>query len=65
MFAANIPHGHRVIDPISKFLERDDLGQETKRKILVDNTTRFYGLPVPQGWRRSWQPPATNRPQRG
>ena len=48
MFAADIPHGHRVIDPISKFLERDDLGQETKRKILVDNTARFYGLPVPQ-----------------
>jgi predicted TIM-barrel fold metal-dependent hydrolase len=48
MFAADIPHGHRVIDPISKFLERDDLGQVTKRKILVDNTARFYGLPVPQ-----------------
>ena len=48
MFAADIPHGHRVVDPISKLLDRADLSEEAKRKILVDNTARFYGLPVPQ-----------------
>ena len=51
LFAADIPHGHRVIDPITKLLDRPDLSEETKRKVLVDNTARLYGLPVPQGSR--------------
>jgi predicted TIM-barrel fold metal-dependent hydrolase len=47
MFAGDIPHPHRVAHPIEKMLARTDLSEETKRKILVDNTAKFYGLPVP------------------
>jgi hypothetical protein len=25
------------------FLKRDDISEESKRKLLVDNTARFYG----------------------
>ena len=48
LFASDIPHGHRVADPVGKMQARTDLSEETKRKILVDNTARFYGLPVPK-----------------
>ena len=48
LFASDIPHGHRVVDPVTKFLNKTDLSEETKRRILVDNTARFYGLPVPE-----------------
>ena len=48
LFASDVPHGHRVTDPVGKMLARTDLSEETKRKILVDNVARFYGLPVPQ-----------------
>ena len=48
IFASDIPHGHRVANPQGKLMARTDLSEETKRKILVDNTARFYGLPVPE-----------------
>ncbi len=47
MFAGDIPHPHRVAHPVEKLLARTDLREETKRKILVDNCARFYGLPLP------------------
>ena len=47
MFAGDIPHPHRVAHSVDKFLARTDLSQKTKRKTLIDNTARFYGLPVP------------------
>ena len=48
LFASDVPHGHRVVDPVGKMLARADLSDETKRKILVDNVAKFYGLPVPE-----------------
>ena len=46
-FAGDIPHPHRISHSVDKFLARQDLREETKRKIMIDNTARFYGLPVP------------------
>ena len=48
LFAADMWHGHNVVDPVKVLLERKDLPEPSKRKILVDNVARFYGLPVPQ-----------------
>jgi predicted TIM-barrel fold metal-dependent hydrolase len=48
LFAADMWHGHNVVDPVKVLLERKDLPEQSKRKILVDNVARFYGLPVPQ-----------------
>ena len=47
MFAGDISNPHRVAHPIEKMLARTDLSEETKRKLLVGNTAKFYGLPVP------------------
>ena len=44
LYASDIPHTHRMVDSTSFLLQREDLSQETKRKILVDNTAVFYGL---------------------
>jgi hypothetical protein len=32
------------VDSVSVFLGRPDIGDDTKRKLLVDNVARFYGL---------------------
>ena len=48
LFAGGMWHGHNVANPVEMMLARTDLGEETKRKILVDNVARFYGLPVPK-----------------
>ena len=48
LFAADMWHGHNVLDPVQKLLDRQDLSEESKRKLLVDNVARFYGLPVPE-----------------
>ena len=45
--ASDIPHFDRLVDTTSLIQERQDIGEETKRKLLVDNTAQFYGLPVP------------------
>ena len=47
LFASDIPHAHRVLDATGHLLEREDLSDEAKQAVLVDNTARFYGLPVP------------------
>jgi hypothetical protein len=47
IFAGDMPHAHRMVNPVKRFMARQDLSEETKRKILVDNGARFYGLPVP------------------
>lgn len=47
LYASDIPHAHRLLDSTNYILEREDIGEEAKRKILVDNTARFYGLPLP------------------
>ncbi len=40
---ADIPHGDRLYGVVDVFLKRNDIS-ESKRKLLVDNTVRFYGL---------------------
>ena len=44
LYGSDIPHADRLVDSVSVFLQRTDLGEETKRKLLVDNVARFYGL---------------------
>ena len=46
LFASDIPHGHRLVDPVNTLMQRTDLSDETKRKWLRDNTANFYGLPL-------------------
>jgi len=41
---SDIPHGDRLHGAVDVFLNRTDLSEATKRKLLVDNTARFYGL---------------------
>jgi hypothetical protein len=40
----DIPHGDRLYGAVDVFLKRNDISEESKRKLLVDNTARFYGL---------------------
>jgi hypothetical protein len=37
------------VGAVDVFLKREDISEESKRKLLVDNTARFYGL---EGWKR-------------
>ena len=48
LHASDIPHQHRMFRAGDFFLERSGLSQQTKRKLLVDNTARFYGIKVGQ-----------------
>lgn len=48
LFASDVPHGHRVVNPVGKMMERSDISTEVKRKIMVDNVAKFYGLPLPE-----------------
>ena len=44
-FMAQIsPHGDCLYGAVDVFLKRDDISDESKRKLLVDSTARFYGL---------------------
>lgn len=47
VYASDIPHGHRIVDAPSQFIARNDLADDVKRKLLVDNTARFYGMQIP------------------
>lgn len=44
LFASDMPHAHRYIDGVKILSEREDIGKQAVRKILVDNPNRFYGL---------------------
>jgi predicted TIM-barrel fold metal-dependent hydrolase len=46
LYASDIPHRDRLFDNSHVLQERTDIGEETKRKLLIDNTARFYGLDV-------------------
>ena len=48
LYASDIPHAHRILDAGNHFMGREDLADDAKRKLLVDNTAAFYGLPVPE-----------------
>jgi predicted TIM-barrel fold metal-dependent hydrolase len=45
LFASDYPHGEGRDDAASEFLERTDLSDDQKRRILYDNAVRFYGAP--------------------
>jgi hypothetical protein len=44
VYGSGISHGDNLYGTVDVFLKRDDVSEESKRKLLVDNTTRFYGL---------------------
>ena len=46
LYGSDIPHGDRVYGAVDVFHARKDISEESKRKLLVDNTARFYGLDV-------------------
>ena len=44
VYGSDIPHGDRLYGAVDVFLKRSDISVENKRKLLVENTARFYGL---------------------
>ena len=44
VYGSDIPHGDRLYGAVDVFLKRNDISEESKRKLLVDNTARFYAL---------------------
>jgi predicted TIM-barrel fold metal-dependent hydrolase len=46
LYASDIPHLDRLLDSVEYLQSREDIGEETKRKLLIDNTARYYGLAV-------------------
>jgi len=44
VYGSDIPHRDRLYGAVDVFLKRDDISEESKRKLLVDNTARFYRL---------------------
>ena len=44
VYGSDIPHGDRLYGAVDVFLKRDDISEESKRKLLMDNTAHFYGL---------------------
>jgi uncharacterized protein len=45
LFSSDFPHGEGRNDAANELLERKDLTDAQKRKILYDNTVRIYGKP--------------------
>jgi predicted TIM-barrel fold metal-dependent hydrolase len=43
LYASDIPHGEGRHDAATVILERADLSDTRKRKLLYDNAVRFYG----------------------
>jgi predicted TIM-barrel fold metal-dependent hydrolase len=48
LFASDIPHADRMAGSVQELLERTDLTEEHKQKLLRDNCARYYGLKVPE-----------------
>jgi predicted TIM-barrel fold metal-dependent hydrolase len=48
LYASDIPHSDRHLNSVDHLLGREDLSAEAKRKLLVENTARYYRLPVSQ-----------------
>jgi predicted TIM-barrel fold metal-dependent hydrolase len=44
VYGSDIPHGDRMYGAVDVFLKREEISEASKRKLLVDNTVRFYGL---------------------
>ena len=47
VYASDIPHAHRKPDSAKHVLERADLSQAAKDRILWEGTARLYGLGSP------------------
>ena len=48
VYGSDIPHVDRLYKASDLLQQRTDLTEETKRKLLIDNVAKFYGLPVPE-----------------
>ena len=44
MYAADLPHAHRKPDAVRYLLDRPDLPEAAKKRILWEGTSRLYGL---------------------
>ena len=44
VYGSDIPHGDRLYGAVDVFLKRNDISEAGMRKLLVDNTARFYGI---------------------
>lgn len=44
LYASDMPHGDRLLDSANVLESRKDIPQSAKRKILVDNALKFYGI---------------------
>jgi hypothetical protein len=47
VYASDIPHAHRKPDSARQVLNRPDLSDKAKRRILWEGTARLYGLESP------------------
>jgi len=45
LFSSDFPHGEGRENAALEILERKDLSEAQKRKLLYDNTVRFFGEP--------------------
>ena len=48
VYASDIPHAHRVPDSPKYILNRTDLTEEQKARIVWKGTSELYGLPAPE-----------------
>ena len=44
VYGSDIPHGDRLYGAVDVFVRRKDISEESKRKLLVDNTACFYNI---------------------
>ncbi len=49
VYASDIPHAHRVPDSPKFIMDRTDLTEQQKHRILFEGSVRLYGLDVPAG----------------
>ena len=45
LFSSDFPHGEGRENAALEILERKDLSEKQKEKLLYDNTARFFGAP--------------------
>jgi predicted TIM-barrel fold metal-dependent hydrolase len=52
LYGSDIPHGDRLYNSVKVLLDRTDIPEASKQKLLVDNVARFYNLDLETGQRR-------------
>jgi predicted TIM-barrel fold metal-dependent hydrolase len=45
LFSSDFPHGEGRDNAALEILERQDLSESQKQKLLYDNTVRLFGVP--------------------